>query len=47
MSRIASFREVLATGRAECQILVDVMVAAAPLSQRSVDLSRILAMKPS
>ena len=47
MSRIASFREVLATGKAECQVLVDVMVAAAPLAQRPVNVSRIQAMKPS
>ena len=47
MSRIASFREVLATGKDECQILVDVMIAAAPLAQRPVDVARIQAMKPS
>ena len=47
MSRIASFREVLATGKAECQVLVDVMVAAAPLARQPVDVSRIQAMKPS
>ena len=47
MSRIASFREVLATGKAECQVLVDVMVAAAPLAQQPVNVSRIQAMKPS
>ena len=47
MSRITSFREVLATGKDECQILVDVMVAAAPLTQRPVDVARIQAMKPS
>ena len=46
MSRIAAFREVLATGKAECQILVDVLVAAAPLSKRPSDVSRIQAMKP-
>ena len=46
MSRIASFREVLATGKAECQVLVDVMAAAAPLSKRPVDVTRIQAMKP-
>ena len=46
MSRIAAFREVLATGKAECQILVDVLVAAAPLSKRPIDVSRIQAMKP-
>ena len=32
MSRIAAFREVLATGKAECAILVNVLVAAAPRS---------------
>ncbi len=46
MSRIASFREVLATGKSECQVLVDVMAAAAPLSKRPVDVPRIQAMKP-
>ena len=46
MSKIAAFREVLATGKAECQVLVDVLVAAAPLSKRPVDLARIKAMKP-
>ena len=47
MSRIASFREVLATGKSECQVLVDVMVAAAPLATQPVNLTRIQAMKPS
>ena len=46
MSKIAAFREVLATGKAECQVLVDVLVAAAPLSNRPVDVARIEAMKP-
>ena len=46
MSRIAGFREVLATGKAECAILVDVLVAAAPRSARPVDVHRIKAMKP-
>lgn len=46
LSRVAGFREVLATGKAEAQILVDVLVAAAPLSTRPVDVSRIQAMKP-
>lgn len=46
MSRIASFRQVLATGKAECKILVDVMVAAASLSKQPVDVPRIQAMKP-
>ena len=47
MSRLTAFREVLATGKAECQVLVDDMVAAAPLATRPADLSRIRSMKPS
>ncbi len=47
MSRISSFREVLATGKAECQVLVDVMVAATPISKRPVNVAAIQAMKPS
>ena len=46
MSRIASFREVLATGKSECQILVDAVIAAAPPAVRSVDIARIRAMRP-
>jgi 2-dehydropantoate 2-reductase len=46
MSRVRSFRELLATGKAECQTLVDDMVAAAPLARHSVNVSRIRAMKP-
>ena len=46
ISRIAAFREVLATGKAECAILVDVLMAAAPRSTRPVDVHRIEAMKP-
>ena len=46
MSRIRSFRELLATGRAECVALVDAMVAAAPLTDASVSVSDIAAMKP-
>ncbi len=47
MSRIRSFRELLATGKAECRALVDVMVAAAPLAKQPVMVSDIQAMKPS
>ena len=47
MSRIPSFRQVLATGKIECEVLVDVMAAAAPLSKRPVDLPLIQAMKPA
>ena len=44
MSRIRSFRELLATGQAECCALVDIMVSAAP---PSIAVSDIAAMKPS
>ncbi len=47
MSRVRSFRELLATGKAECRALVDVMVAAAPLAKPPVVVSDIQAMKPS
>ena len=47
MSRIASFRELLATGAGECRALVDVLVAAARRVEPPVEVSRILAMKPS
>jgi 2-dehydropantoate 2-reductase len=46
MSRIRAFREVLATGKAECEILVDDMVAAAPRAKQPVNVHRIQAMKP-
>ena len=46
MSRIRSFREVLATGEAECCALVDDMVRAAPLAKLPVDVSAIHALKP-
>ena len=47
ISRIRSFRELLATGRAECCALIETMVAAAPLAKTPVDVSGIQAMKPS
>ncbi len=47
MSRIRSFRELLATGRAECCALVEAMAAAAPEAKVGFDASAILAMKPS
>ena len=46
MSRVRSFRELLATGEAECSALVDAMLAAAPLTDASVNTSAIAAMKP-
>ena len=47
MSRVRPFRELLATGEAECRALVDAMVAAAPLAEPPVAVSDIQAMKPS
>ena len=47
MSRIRTFRELLATGRAECEALVDAMIAAAPRAATSVRVADIAAMKPS
>lgn len=47
VSRIPSFRELLATGINECRALVDVLVAAAPRANPPVSVIRILAMKPS
>ena len=47
MSRIRSFRELLATGREECRALADVMAAAAPGAKPPVRLSLIQAMKPA
>ena len=47
MSRVRSFRELLATGEAECEALVDVMVEAASLTKSPVLVSRIQAMRPS
>lgn len=47
MSRIRSFRELLASGRAECRALVDVMVTAGESAQPPVPVSKIKAMKPA
>jgi 2-dehydropantoate 2-reductase len=46
ISRIRSFRELLATGKAECRALVDAMAAAVPLAKSSVAAADIQAMKP-
>lgn len=46
ISRIRSFRELLATGKAECCDLVDAMAAAVPLAKSSVAAADIQAMKP-
>ncbi len=47
MSRVRSFRELLATGKAECVALVNAMVAAAPFAKGPVVVPDIQAMKPS
>ncbi len=47
MSRIRSFRELLASGRSECIALVDSMVAAAPRAKAPVAVTAIEAMRPS
>ena len=46
MSRVRSFRELLATGKAECVALVDSMVTAVPLAGGRVATRDIQAMKP-
>lgn len=46
LSRIPSFRELLATGLNECRALVDQMVAAAPRANPPVRVAKIKAMKP-
>ena len=47
MSRISSFRELLATGVNECRALVDLLVSAAQEVNPAVSVSRIEAMKPA
>ena len=47
MSRIKSFRELLATGIDECRGLVDALVLAAPKANPPVSIAKIEAMKPS
>ncbi len=46
MSRITSFRELLATGANECRALVDVLVANAPRANPPVSVDTIQAMRP-
>ena len=46
MSRIPSFRNLLATGAAECRALVDVLVAHASQATPPVDVAKIEAMRP-
>lgn len=46
MSRIVSFRELLATGAAECRALVDVLLESAAQARPAVAVAKIEAMKP-
>lgn len=46
LSRITSFRELLATGENECCALVDTMVASGEKTESPAELKAILAMKP-
>ena len=46
LSRIRSFRELLATGTTECRMLVDVLVANGARAKPPVSLDKIFAMKP-
>ena len=46
MSRIKSFRELLATGAGECGALVDVLVAATLQANPAVSVDKIIAMRP-
>ena len=46
MSRVRSFRELLAIGANECRMLVDVLVAHASQAEPRVSVDKILAMKP-
>ena len=47
MSRVKSFRELLATGASECRALADVMTAAASAVTPPVRVARIRAMRPA
>jgi 2-dehydropantoate 2-reductase len=47
LSRIRPFRELLATGGAECRALADVMASAAPPGTPKSLVSQIVAMKPA
>jgi len=47
MSRVKSFRELLATGAAQCGALVDELLAAAMWSAAPLRAARIAAMKPA
>ena len=46
VSRIRSFRELLASGANECRALVDAMIAAAPQANPPVEVPKIQTMKP-
>jgi 2-dehydropantoate 2-reductase len=46
ISRVAPFRDLLATGAAECRALIDAMVASAPRAKAPVRVDLIIAMRP-
>ena len=46
VSRVRSFRELLASGANECRALVDVLVANAPQAEPPVSVNTILGMRP-
>ena len=46
VSRVRSFRELLASAQDECRALIDAMLASAPQAAPPVDASRIEAMRP-
>ena len=46
ISRVASFRDLLATGIGECRALIEVMAAAAPAANPPIKIAAIQAMKP-
>ena len=47
ISRIRSFRELLATGEGECRALIDTMANTPQRSDKRIEASKILAMKPA
>ena len=46
LTRLPSFRELLALGAAECSAMLDLLLAAAPLSGNPIALEKIEAMRP-
>ncbi|MEB0031432.1 2-dehydropantoate 2-reductase N-terminal domain-containing protein [Undibacterium sp. RTI2.1] len=46
LTRVKSFRELLALGALECSAMIDLLVAAAPLSDNPIAIEKIKAMRP-